>query len=132
MGTCDTVMGGGEERGAPGDPPRDSRDPEGYGCHPHEDAKEVACGDTAGGDHCHCWHVDFLIGSYPQAGKDALIRRIDKRDDTTSGILEEQAIFDKDLKRIRLHQEDYEAKLEKMLLQQQGVVDNMRKHLETV
>ena len=44
-GTGNTVMGGGEERGAPGGPPRDSRDREEDGQHPHEDAKEVACGN---------------------------------------------------------------------------------------
>ena len=36
------------------------------------------------------------------------------------------------MKTIRLHQEDYEAKLERMLVQQQGVADNMIKYLETV
>ena len=90
-GTGDTVMGGGEERGAPGDPPRDSRDNEGDGPHSHEDTQEVACGDTVREDHCHCRHVDFLIGSYPRVGEDALIQ-INKLDDTTSGILEDQAI----------------------------------------
>ena len=53
-------------------------------------------------------------------------------DDTTSRILEDQAIFDNDLNTIRLHQEDYNAKLESMLVQQQRVVDNMMKYLETV
>ena len=38
-GTGNTVMGRGEERGAPGDPPRDGRDREGGGQHPDEDAK---------------------------------------------------------------------------------------------
>ena len=39
-------------------------------------------------------------------------KRSDKLDDTTSGILEAQAIFDNDLESIQPHQEDYEAKLE--------------------
>ena len=52
--------------------------------------------------------------------------------DTTSGICEDQAIFGKDLKSIMLHREDYETKLERMLVQQQGVVDYMIKYLETV
>ena len=65
-------------------------------------------------------------------GKDALIRKIDKLDDTTSRILEDQAIFDNDWKIIRLHREDYEAKLVSMLVQQERVVDNMIKYLETV
>ena len=33
-------------------------------------------------------------------GKDALIQKIDKLDDTTSRILEDQAMFDNDLKTI--------------------------------
>ena len=62
-------------------------------------------------------------------GKDALIQKIDKLDDTTSRILEDQ---DNNLKTIRTHQEDYEAKLESMSVQQQRLVDNMIKYLETV
>ena len=93
-GTSDTVMGRGEERGAAGGTPRDSRDRDGDVRHPHEDAKDVACGDGAPEDHCHCRHVDFLMGSYPRVGKDALIQMGDKLDDTTGGILENQAIFD--------------------------------------
>ena len=127
-GTGDTVMGGGEERGAPGKLPRDC---EGDDRHPHDDNKK-AYGKAGSGDHCHCHHVDFLIGRYPQVGKDALIQKLDKLDDTTSRILEYQAIFDKDPKTIRLHREDCEAKLESMLVQQQRVVDNMIKYLETV
>ena len=38
--------------------------------------------------------------------KDALIQNVDKLDDTTSRILEDQAIFDNYLKTIRLHPED--------------------------
>ena len=102
-GTGDTVMGGGEECGAPGKLPRDR---EGDDRHPHEDTKKVACGKDGSADHCHCHHVDFLIGSYPRLGKDALIQNVDKLDDTTSRILEDQAIFDNYLKTIRLHPED--------------------------
>ena len=116
-GTGDTVMGGGEERGAPGKPPRDSQDRTGDDRHPHKDPKEAACGKAGSEYHCHCRYVDFLIGSYPRVGKDALIQRIDKLDDTTSGILEDQAIFENDLKIIRLHREDSEAKLERTLVQ---------------
>ena len=112
--TGDTVVGGGEERGAPGKLPPDRA---GDDRHPQEDIKKVACGQAGSGDHCHCHHVDFLIGSYPRLGKDALIQKIDKLDDTTSRILEDQAIFDNDLKTIRSHREDYEAKLESMLVQ---------------
>ena len=72
-GTDDTVMGGGEERGALGGPPRDGRDREGDGRHPREDAREVACRDGTREDHCDCRRVDFLIGSYPRVGKDAII-----------------------------------------------------------
>ena len=42
-GTGDTVMGGGEVRAAPGNPPQDSRDPEGDGHHPHEVTKDAGC-----------------------------------------------------------------------------------------
>ena len=129
-GSDETVMCGGEERGAPGGPPRDGRDREVDGRHPHQDAREVACGDGAREDHCHCRHVDFLIGSYLRVGKDAIIQRIDKLDDTTGGILEDQAIFDNALRSFRSHQEDYEARLETMLVQQQGTVDKMIKYLE--
>ena len=131
-GTGDTVMGGGEERGAPGGPPRDGQDRKGDGRHAHEDTEEVACGDGACEDHCHCRHMDYLIGSYPRVGKDAIIQRIDKFDDTTGGILEDQAISNNALKSIRSHQADYEAKLETMLVQQQGMVDKMIKYLENV
>ena len=44
----------------------------------------------------------------------------------------DQAVFDNDLKTIRSHPEDCEAKLERMLVQQQRVADNMIKYLETV
>ena len=93
-------MGGGEERCAPGKLPRDRL---GHSCHPHEDIKKAACGQAGSEDHWHCHHVDLLIGSYPRVGKDALIHKIDKLDDTTSRILEDQAIFDNDLKTIRSH-----------------------------
>ena len=71
------------------------------------------------------------MSSCPRAGKDALIQGIDKLEDITSGIFEDQAIFNNDLKTVRLHREDYEAKLESMLVQQQGMGDNMIKYLET-
>ena len=60
-------------------------------------------------------------------GKDALIQKVNKLDETTSRILEDQAIFNNDLKTIRLHQQDYEARLENMLVQQHRVFDNMIK-----
>ena len=84
--TGDSVMGRGEERGAPGKLPRGL---EGDDRHPHKGTKKVACGKDGSGDHCHCHHVDFLIGSYPRLGKDAFIQKIDKLDDTASRILEE-------------------------------------------
>ena len=65
-------------------------------------------------------------------GKDAIIQRIDKLDDTTGEILEDQAILNNALKSIRSHQEDYEAKLDTMLVQPQGMVDKMIKYLENV
>ena len=65
-------------------------------------------------------------------GKDAIVQRIDKLYDTTGGILEDQAIFDNTLKSIRSYQKNYEAKPEKMLVQQQGMVDKMVKYLENV
>ena len=128
-GTGNTVMGGGEERGAPGKLPRGR---EGDDRHSHKDIKNAACGQAGSGDQCHCYHVEFLIGSYPWVGKDALIQKINKLDDTTSRILEDQAILDNDLKTNRSRPEDYEAKLESMLVQQQRVLDNMIKYLETV
>ena len=131
-GTDYTVMGGGEERGAPRGPPRDGTDQEGDGQHPHEDAKEVVCGDGAREDHCYCRHMDFLIGRYPRVGKDAIIQRIDIWDDTRGGTLGDQAIFVNTLKSIGSHQEDYEAKLETMLVQPQGMVDKMIKYDENV
>ena len=128
-GTGDTVMGGGEERGTAGKVPRDR---EGDDRHPHEDTKKAACGQVRPRDHCHCHHVHFLIRIYPRVDKGALIQKIDKLDDTTSRILEDQAISDSDLKTIRLQREDCEAKLESMLVQQQQVMDNMIQYLETV
>ena len=128
-GTGSTDMGGGEERGAPGKVPQDRA---GDDRHPQQDTKKAACGNDASGGHCHCHHVDYLIGFYPRVGKGALIQKIDKLDDTTSRILEDQAVFDSNLKRIGLHREDYEAKLESLLIQQQRVVDNMIKYLEAM
>ena len=122
-------MGAGEERGAAGRLPQDR---EGDDRHPHEDTKKAVCGKAASGDHCRPHHVDFLIGSYHRLGKDALIQKIDKLDDTTFRILEDQTILHNDLKTIQLHGEDYKAKLESMLVQQQRGVDNMIKYLETV
>ena len=127
--TGDTVMGGGEEHGAPAKLPRDRA---GDDRHPHEDIKKAACGQAGSGGHCHCHHVDFLIGNYPRVGKDALIQKMNKLDDTTSRILEDQAILHNDLRTIRSPQEDYEAKLERMLVQQQRVVKNMIQYLEIV
>ena len=72
-GIGNTEMGGEEERGAPEKPPQESRDREEDDRHPHEDTKEAACRKTGSGDGSHCRHVDFLIGSYPRVGKDALI-----------------------------------------------------------
>ena len=92
----------------------------------------MACRDEAREDHCHCRHVDFLIRSYLWPGKDAIIQSIDKVDGTTGRILEDQTIFDNALGSIRSHQEDYEAKLETMLVHQQGMVDKMIKYLEIV
>ena len=42
-GTGDPVMGGGEERAAPGNPPQDSCDPERDAHHPHEVTKDAGC-----------------------------------------------------------------------------------------
>ena len=127
--TGDTVMGGGEEREAPGRLPQDRA---GHDRHPYENIRKAACGQAGSGDHCHCHHQDFLIESYPRVGKDALIQKIKMLDDSISRNLEDEAIFDNDLKTIRSHREDYEAKLESIMVQQQRVVDNMIKYLETV
>ena len=53
-------------------------------------------------------------------------------DDTTAGILEDQAISANTLKSFQSHQEDYKAKLETMLVQQRDMVDKMIKYLENV
>ena len=57
--------------------------------------------------------MEFLIGSYPRLCKDARGQRIDNLEDTTSGILDDQAIFDNNLETIQLHREDYDAKTER-------------------
>ena len=92
----------------------------------------MACGDRAREDHRDCQNFDFLIGRYTRLRKDALTPRIDKLDNTTRGFLEDQAIFDNNLKSIRSHQEDYETKLETMLVQEQEMGDKMIKYLDTV
>ena len=130
-GSVNTVLGEGEEREAPGKLPRESCDPEVDDRHSNQDIKEAAFGKAGSENHCHCHHVVFLIGSYPRLGRDALTQRFDKLDDTTSGIFEDQAIFDNDRKTIPLHREDYEAKPQRMLVEQQGVVDTMIKYLGT-
>ena len=130
-GTGDTIVDGGQQRRAPGKAPRDSWDREGDDRHPHEDAKEAVCGKTGSEDQCHCRHVNFLIGSYPPVHKDAVHQRIDKLDDTTSGVLKDQAIFDNGVKTMRFLREVYKAKLGSMLPQHQRDVDTMIKFLET-
>ena len=87
--TGNTVLGGGEEPGAPGKPPPESWDCERDDGHPQEDTKEAACRKAGSQNHCHCRRVDFLIGSHPRVGKYALIQRINRLDDTTGGILED-------------------------------------------
>ena len=99
-GTGNIVMGGGKERGSPEKRPRDrQRDDR----HPHKDTRKAACMRAWRGDHCRCHHVNFLIAGYPRVGKNALTQKIHKLHDTTSRILEDQAIFDNDLKIILLH-----------------------------
>ena len=127
--TGDTVMAGGQERGAPRKLPRDC---EGDDRHPDNDTKKAAFRKARSGDHCHCHHVDFLIRGYPRVGKDALIQKLGKSDDPSFRIVEDQAIFDNDQKTSRLNQEENEAKLESMLIQQQRVVDTMIQYLQTV
>ena len=122
-GTGNTVMGGGEERGAPGNPPRDSRDPEGDDRHPHEDTKEAGCGKTRSGGPCHCWHVDFLIGSYPKVGKDTIIQRTDSLMDAKDTMVGRMDLFEDG-------RNEYQEKLETALDKQQRLLDGMVRLLE--
>ena len=60
-GTGETVMGRGVEWRAREGPPRDSWDRDGDGRHQHEEAREVASGDWAREDHCHCRHAKMPL-----------------------------------------------------------------------
>ena len=71
--------------------------------------RKWCAGTRHGEDNCRCQHADFLIGSYPRSGKEALIQGINKLEDTISEIPEHKAILDNDLQTIRSHQEDYQA-----------------------
>ena len=53
-------------------------------------------------------------------------------DETTCGLLQAQTIFNNHVKCIWLRQQEYESKLERILVRQLGSVDNMIKYLETI
>ena len=87
-----------------------------------------------GGRHaeCHCEHVSFLMGKYPNMGMDAIVHRLDCLDNAkdgleedVAGILDDQSAAEKDMEELRADQARYRENLELALQKQQQVVDSL-------
>ena len=93
----------------------------------------VGCA-RSGGKHleCHCEHVSFLIGKYPNMGMDAILQHLDRLDNQRdglekdiAGILDDQSEAERDMAELRAEQDRYREKLEMALQKQQQVVDSL-------
>ena len=81
---------------------------------------------------CHCEHVSFLMGKYPKMGMDAIVHRLDSRDNAkdgleedVAGILDDQSAAEKDMEELRAERDRYRENLELALEKQQRVVDSL-------
>ena len=88
----------------------------------------------SGGKHveCHCEHVSFLMGKYPNMGMDAIVHRLDRLDNAKdgleediAGILDDQSAAERDMAELRAEQDRYRENLELALEKQQRVVDSL-------
>ena len=79
----------------------------------------VGCAGS-GGKHveCHCEHVSFLIGKYPNMGMDAIVQHLDRLDnqkdgleEDIAGILDDQSEAERDIAELRAEQDRYREKL---------------------
>ena len=66
--------------------------------------KGCAEAGEAGHTRCHCDHGAFLIGKYPELGKDAIMGHLDRLDNqtdpleaTTISIMEDQSEIERDV-----------------------------------
>ena len=93
----------------------------------------------SGGKHveCHCEHVSFLIGKYPNMGIDVIVQHLDRLDnqkdgleEDIAGILDDQSEAERDMAELRPEQDQYREKLETALQKQQRVVDSLLHLLE--
>ena len=98
----------------------------------------VGCAGS-GGKHveCHCEHVSFLIGEYPNMGMDAIVQHLDGLDNAkdgleedVAGILDDQSAAERDMAELRAEQDRYREKLEMALQKQQRVVDSLLQMVE--
>ena len=96
------------------------------------------CGGS-GGKHaeCHCEHVSFLMGKYPEMGMDTIVHRLDCLDNAkdgleedVAGILDDQSATERDMAELRADQERYRGNLELALQKQQRVVDSLLRLVE--
>ena len=93
----------------------------------------VGCA-RSGGKHveCHCEHVSFLIGKYPEMGMDAIVQHLDRLDNAkdgleedVAGILDDQSAAERDMAELQAEQDRYRENLELALQKQQRVVDSL-------
>ena len=93
----------------------------------------AGCAES-GGKHaaCHCEHVSFLMGKYPQMGMDVIVHRRDSLDNAkdglltdVAGILDDQSAAEKDMEELRAERDRYRENLELALEKQQQVVESL-------
>ena len=93
----------------------------------------VECAGS-GGRHaeCHCEHVSFLIGKYPNMRMDAVVQHLDRLDNQRdgpekdiAGILDDQSEAERDMAELRAEQDPYREKLGMALQNQQRVMDSL-------
>ena len=81
---------------------------------------------------CHCEHVSFLIGKYPNIGKDVIVEQLDRLteqwyefDETATGILYDQTKLKKDLAGLQVEQAQYHENVRTAFHKQQQVIDSL-------
>ena len=93
----------------------------------------VGCAGS-GGKHveCHCEHVSFLLGKFPDMGMDAIVQHLDRLDnqkdgleEDIAGILDDQSEAERDMAELRAERDRHREKLEMALQKQQRVVDSL-------
>ena len=81
---------------------------------------------------CHCEHVFFVIGKFPEIGKDVIVERLDHLTDqwhifneTTAGILDDQTKLEKDVAGLRMEQAQYHETVRMAFHKQQQVIESL-------